>query len=141
MREVGEIIRLDHGKYLVRLNPHGGCDKCGLNGFCHATGTGSRELHLPAGGGDHKPGERVEIETAPGGVLTAAFLVFILPLVLSIVAYVVVSNRTSGEGYPIIAFLVTFILAEISIMGIDRVFGKKPVFQPRIMKRLGTDSK
>jgi positive regulator of sigma E activity len=143
MREPGEIIRVEHDKGVVRLNPHGGCDKCGLNGVCHTAGSSKRELVLSIGQESYKPGERVEIETAPGGVITAAFLVFILPLVLSISASAIISHKTGSEGYSVLAFLVTFVLAEFLIMGIDRAFGRKPFFQPRIVKRLspGSDSK
>ncbi|NQT27279.1 SoxR reducing system RseC family protein [candidate division KSB1 bacterium] len=140
MREPGEIIRVEQDKGVVRLNPHGGCDKCGLNGVCHTTGSSKRELQLSVGQENFTPGELVEIETAPGGVITAAFLVFILPLILSITAYMLVSGRSDSEGYAILAFLVTFALSELLIMGIDRVIGSKQFFQPRIVKRLSPDS-
>ena len=140
MRELGEIIRLDDGKGVVRMDPHGGCEKCGLNGFCHATGSGKRELVLSLGGKDYKRGELVEIETAPGSVITAAFLVFIFPLILSITAYAVVSGKTVREGYPILAFVLTFVVAELMVMTIDRLFGRKQFFQPRIIKRVSSSS-
>jgi len=140
MRELGQIISVDRGKALIRMDPHGGCDKCGLNGFCQATGTGSRELHLSLRGEDYQPDDLVEIETAPGSVITAAFLVFIFPLIVSIAAYALVSGRTQSEGYRILAFLVTFVCAELVVMAADRILGRKQLFQPRIVKRISSAS-
>lgn len=136
MREAGQIIRMDRNKGVVRLNPHGGCDKCGLNGRCHAAGSANRELTLPIRDMEVKPGELVEIETAPGGVITAALLVFILPLLLSVGAYALVSNGSKSEGPAVLAFLITFVAAELLIMALDQVFGRKSFFQPRIVRRL-----
>lgn len=139
MREIGQLIRKERDTAVIRLTARDGCDKCGLSGHCQAAGKGARELRLPIRGTDLKPGEQVEIETAPGGVITAAFLVFILPLILSIAAYTLVSKGLSGEGMAVLAFLATFGLSEFLIMGIDRLFGRKSLFKPRIVRRISSE--
>lgn len=136
MRELGEILRIDGSRGIVKLNPQGGCPSCALNGFCHATGTGDRELSLPLHGKTYKPGDFVEIETSPNSLLAAAFTVFILPLVLSVGGYTLVWKITGSQNLSVLAFFITFGIAEGVVMLVDKIFGKRRFFEPQIVSKV-----
>lgn len=136
MRELGEIVRIDNNRGIVKLNPKGGCPSCGLNGFCHATGTGDRELSLPLHGKTFQPGDFVEIDTSSRSLLTAAFTVFILPLILSVGGYSLVWKITASQNLSVLAFFVTFGVAEGVVMILDRIIGRRRFFEPQIVRKV-----
>lgn len=136
MIELGKIVRIEDGKGVVQLDARGGCKHCGMNSFCQATGTGKRELKLGLGGQEIVEGDFVEIETPARSVLTAAFLVFILPLLVAIGAYMTVFSLTKDNGYGLLAFFVLFVVSMILVSFIDKVFGRGRFFEPRIVRRV-----
>jgi positive regulator of sigma E activity len=140
MREQGQIVRVEKDKLVVKMDAGSGCHSCGLNHCCHSIGGSGRELTLRNPGGSYKPGDTVEIEISPRSVLTAAFLVFLLPLILSVSVYVLVYQSTRNTGYGLLAFFISFGLSEALVAGIDRLVGRKSYFQPRIIGQ-STDSK
>lgn len=135
MIELGKVIRIEDGKGIVQLDARGGCGHCGMNEFCRASGTGKRELTLGLGGRPVKEGDYVEIETPARSVLLAAFLVFLLPLLLASGAYVA-ARALAGEGYGIPAFFGVFIVSMILVAFLDRVIGRGRFFEPRIVRRV-----
>lgn len=137
MRELGKLVRIEEGKAVIEMESKGGCKSCGMNNYCRATGTGNRELKLGMEGQGYYPGDIVEIETPARSVVTAAFLVFILPVILSIVAYFIVNKLTGHNGYSLLGFFGCFILSEFLIAGIDRTIGRRRFFEPRIVRRVG----
>lgn len=136
MIELGKIVRIENGKGVVQMDARGGCRHCGMNNYCHSTGTGKRELKLGLEGRDVAEGDFVEIETPARSVLTAAFLVFILPLLIAIGAYMGVYSLTKDNGYGLLAFFVLFVVSMILVSFIDRVFGRGRFFEPRIVRRV-----
>ena len=82
-----------------------------------------------------RPDDSVEIETPARSFLTAAFLVFIFPLILSIAASFAVASI--DRRYAAAGFFGTFLFAELLIFGIDRIFGRNIYFQPKITGRIG----
>ena len=140
MRELGRVVRIEEGKGIVQMEAQGGCKHCGMNTYCHATGTGTRELKLGLRGLDVSPGDVVEIETSARSLLTASFLVFILPLILSIVAYWGVHAATGDTGYGLLGFFGCFVVSEVLIYGLDKLFGKRRFFEPRIVRSVKAGS-
>jgi len=139
MKETGKVISVNGTEAVVSLNYHGGCKSCGLHGVCTATGTGKRQLSLDRGSHNLKPGDSVEIETPARSLLTAAFLVFILPLIISSAAYAIVWNITSSNGISLGSFFGAFILTEGFVALIDRIFGRRSFFKPKIVQVLGSN--
>ena len=137
MKEVGKIMRIEEGKGFIQLEVKGGCRHCGMNAYCHSTGTGTRELMLGLGGKEFAPGDLVEIETPARSLLMAAFLVFILPLFVSMAAYFVAHSLTGRSDVGLFSFFGCFILAEALVAWIDRSFGRGRFFEPRIVRRVG----
>lgn len=136
MKELGKIIRIEGDKGIVQLESRGGCKSCGMNAYCHSTGADKRELKLDLGGRVYVPGDAVEIETPARSLLTAAFLVFILPLLLSMTAYLIVHALTGSTGLGLVGFFGCFILSEFLISWIDKTLGQGRFFEPRIVRRI-----
>jgi len=137
MKELGRVISIENSKGIVELSPHGGCKNCAMNNVCHTTGEGKRVLSVRLRGKMYNPGDTVGIETPARSHITAAFLVFILPLILSMAAYGLVYTATKNQGYGLAGFAVAFILSEFLIAWIDKHFGKSRFFEPSIVQKLG----
>lgn len=136
MREWGRILRIEEGKGIVQLDSRGTCKSCGMNTYCHSMGTGKRELTLELEGKEYVPGDSVEIETQARSLVTAAFLVFILPLILSIAAYFIMHGLTGRSDIGLAGFFGCFVLSELFVAWIDRSFGRSKFFQPRIVRKI-----
>ncbi len=133
MIENGLIKSIENGKAAISLDLKGGCASCGMAGGCHASGTGKRDLALPVHDLDLKPGDWVEVETNPGSLLTAAFLIFILPLILSVTAYFIITEYTGSSGKALAGFFICFLISVGIVALIDKFFGKSRFFEPEII--------
>ena len=136
MKELGKIIRIEGKRGIVHMDAKGGCKSCGMNLYCKSTGPGNRELSLELGDQPYSSGDLVEIETPARSFLMAAFLVFILPLLLSMTAYFVVYKLTQQTDYGLIGFFTCFVLSMLLIAGIDKLFGRKRFFEPKIIRKI-----
>lgn len=136
MKEIGTVIRIEKNNCVIQIEPEGGCSHCSMNSCCKGMGTGKRELTLKRGNLEIHPGDVVEIETSTRGFLTAAFLVFIFPLILSMTAYLIIDAQTGNSGWATVGFFVCFVLSEIMIGQLDRLLGRKKLFEPRIVRQI-----
>ncbi len=136
MREVGRIVGIDGNEAVVRIQASDGCKTCQLGSCCHAAGPGNREVRLPLGDLQCVLGEWVEIDTSARSVLTAAVLVFILPLILSTTAYLVVQTLFQKPNIAVAAFFGCFVFSEALVALIDRLFGRRRFFRPRIHRKV-----
>ena len=99
------------------------------------TGPGKRQIKIHTDIHGYKPGDFVEIETRARSMLVAAFLLFILPVVLAFTSYTIISQTTQSQSYSLIGFFTTFIFTEILVVIFDRIWGKKKFFEPTISKK------
>ena len=86
MRNLGYVVNVDMDKAEVLLGEHLACKRCG--GCMAAMGEKQRRL-LAANDIGARIGQKVEIETPPGYAVSAAFLLFIFPLMVAFGAGVV----------------------------------------------------
>lgn len=140
MRETGRILKVNNGRADVEMDFKGGCKSCAAAGTCTSTGPGKRTLNLPLADPSIQPGDWVEIETRPRSLVTAAFMVFILPLALAITGYFIAQGQGVSEGKGLLVFFITFALAEGLIALLDRWIGRKRFFEPEIVRPLEHDA-
>jgi positive regulator of sigma E activity len=136
MIEVGTLLRIEKNMAVIRMEARGGCRSCAINTYCRQSGTGIRELKLPMPKSRLNPGDLVEIDTPARSLVTAAFLVFIFPLILSISAYGIIMTWSKNHGLAMAGFFGVFVLAELLVVVIDRRFGRGKFFQPQILRRI-----
>ncbi|MCK4410404.1 MAG: SoxR reducing system RseC family protein [Candidatus Eisenbacteria sp.] len=114
MTEIGRVVSVNDDAAVIAMSMSGACKKCGL---CMASGDGKDILLLTRNEVDAAPGDIVEIEISPGRVLVAAFALYLLPVLMTILGFVVgsaVSGGSEESALPIvlaITFLVVSFLA------------------------------
>ena len=137
MIEQGRVAEIRDGKATIELLPQGGCRSCAMNNLCRTTGKGKRLLVLDVQDRTIKTGQSVDIETPARNVLTASFLVFIMPLSVAAAGYVVVQSLFHRTGLALLGFFGFFVLAELAVAVIDRWAAKRSAFQPRLVRTYG----
>lgn len=104
MRNYG-IVKATQGKYADVAVPKGGeCQRCGA---CILAASDHTPLIRAVNQVDARIGDRVEIEVNPKVAVTAAFLIFILPLLIAAILATIgyqIARRT-GKDYLIAALL------------------------------------
>ncbi|MBN1893508.1 SoxR reducing system RseC family protein [bacterium] len=134
MHETGILVEiLPDGNGIVQVRARESCDKCSAKNACNPFGKTSRRIKLPLEGQSYRPGDLVEIETSPRSLLTAAFMVYLLPLVSAIASYAIVSLRTKSQGLAVLGFFCGFVLSGLAVAVLDRFLGRKKFFSPRII--------
>jgi len=112
--EVGRVLSVNGDTAVVAMGVSGACEKCGL---CMASSDGKEVLLLARNEAGAEPGDAVEIEISPGRVLVAAFALYLLPVLMTMVGFLVgsaVSGGSEDSPLPIVlavAFLVASFLA------------------------------
>ena len=133
MHETGILVEiLPDGYGIVQVHARGSCEKCSAKNACDPSGKTSRRLRLSLEGKTYKPGDLVEIETSPRSLLTAALLVYLLPLVSAITVYHIVSMRTKGQALALLGFFGAFVISGLAVAVLDRFIGRRKFFAPRI---------
>lgn len=136
MKETGKIITLDKQYCTIEINANSGCHTCTLKTKCHASSRGKRTLELKLHNSSFQVGDTVELETRPKSVITASFLVFILPLIIAIAAYFIATSLFPIENYGPVIFFVFFVIAELLIFIIDKKIGGNNFFAPEIVRKI-----
>ncbi|MCD6116477.1 SoxR reducing system RseC family protein [bacterium] len=133
MREKGKIITVNDNMAVVELTPHMGCKSCAMSEVCRTTGSGLRRLNVNTSGIRISSGDYVEVETPAKTVVTAAFLIFVLPLLISGAAYILIEKFTDNPGLGIAGFFLFFIISEFLLWAIDKIAKKIQFFRPSIV--------
>ena len=119
MTEVGRVVSVNDDAAVVAMATAGACEKCGL---CMASGDGKEILLLARNGVDASPGDAVEIEVSPGRVLVAAFALYLLPVLMTILGFVVgsaVSDGSDESGLPIALAMVFLVVSFLAVWLFD----------------------
>jgi len=82
-------------------------------------------------------GDRVVVESSTSRILTAAAVVYVIPLVLFFAFYAAAALLHSGETAGVLAALVGFCLGVAIAMAVNRVFKRKDVTTFEIVEILG----
>lgn len=135
MRESGRVTQVGDNNVVVKMEPRAGCHACPLGRLCSG-----RDRHLTVQGFEGlNVGDLVEVEIPARGVTTAAFLVFLLPLVVSMAASWGTFSLTGKWGWGIAAFFGCLVFIEIIVALIDRRCGTRTAFQPTIIGKISVD--
>jgi sigma-E factor negative regulatory protein RseC len=138
MRQVGYVVAVGEGVAEVALGEHFECNKCGA---CLATmGKKRKEIRVTNGIGADV-GDKVEVETAPGFTVAAAFLLYIFPIVAGAVGALVGYRwlPAAGLGDTVGAVIMAAVFVACSLVAlryIDRVYFSRQM--PNIVSVLFT---
>ena len=123
MKEVGKVVKiLGDNKVEVELSATGGCKKCGLcriglNNKAYMTAGTRENLAI---------GDYVEVEMKEREVVFVTFLVFILPLILFFLGYLI---------YNYILAIISLVGYFIGLWFYDRNAQKKGKYLPFVVRK------
>jgi positive regulator of sigma E activity len=129
MEELGRVIEVYEDTVKVELEANEKCGHCGAKIMCHANPDGKAYVIATnrAGAG---LGDRVKIEVAPGISILAAFLLFIVPIAVFLVAFAVVNIAAGNENLAILGGFAGLTLFFLFLIGINRKVTKSRKFHP-----------
>jgi sigma-E factor negative regulatory protein RseC len=114
VREVGSVISVKDDAVVVAMPMSGACDKCGM---CIATADRREVLLLAKNGPGASVGDSVEIEIAASKVIAAAFIVYMVPVFMTIIGFFV-GGAVAGPGdseLPIVTAVVFLVLSFVGV--------------------------
>ncbi len=139
--ETGEVRRLAGGKAFVWVEPPAGCGGCASRDFCGAIASGGRLLEVRNDAGA-SVGQRVELGVRPAAVLTASFLLFIVPaaaFVAGIVAGYLLADQFGWQGRQWIGLAVgaaAFVATMLGIRLLSPRLERSGKYEPMITRIL-----
>jgi positive regulator of sigma E activity len=136
MRETGKVIEIHEGFAEIRMNASDCCSSCQSGSMCRIIGTADRQILLPLNGLDAKPGDLVDIDTPARSLLSAAFVIFIFPILIAGLISFLAFRLTHSNHSATMAFFGGFLAAEFLIFLLDRFLGKTSFFAPRIIRKI-----
>lgn len=128
----GIVLKLNGEFATVGVKQLSACDTCRAqcSGHCDKATTIETVVKNTIGA---KVGDRVELYSKTSTIMTFAIEVFVMPLVLAILGYLIPyflnASATSSTIYAIAGFLLSFVLLKV-------LHGKKKSFDTIIMKRI-----
>lgn len=129
MRNHGYVVSIDEKVAQIVLGGHAECKHCGA---CLAA-LDEKHRTLPASNEiGARVGQRVEVEVAPGRAVTAAFVLFILPLVAALLGGWAGFVLGPAAGIPPVAGaavlgLVGLALVFVALRRLDRPGGRESI--------------
>lgn len=134
--EKGLVIETQNNKMTVRFTSSEACKKCG---GC-AVKDGYAVLSDLDNTVDAKVGDTVVMENNAGNMLTAASIIYLIPVAALVGGYFTGLFFSSlinvSEKFAVFTALLVFGLSFFVISNIDKRFAKKPSFQPKIIKKI-----
>jgi len=115
VKEIGCVVSVKDDAAVVAMPMSGACEKCGM---CMMSGDGREVMLLAkndAGAGD---GDTVEIEIAAGRVVASAFLIYMVPVIMTIIGFLVGNTFTGGaedSPLPIVTAIVFLVVSFVAV--------------------------
>src|SRR5690554_3203667 len=139
MEKEAWVTALEGDSVRVRFFQHASCRNCG---GCLSAGNPENEMLIPIPKGTRvKPGDRVKIFMESSVFLRAAFLVYLVPILLFFAGYVVgdmlfglLGMESCGEAGGVVGGLFFLLLSFLRLRIFDRRLAALLPYQLRVMK-------
>jgi sigma-E factor negative regulatory protein RseC len=115
LREKGCIVSINNDIAVVGIGMSGACKKCGL---CMASSDGKEMLILAKNDIGAHEGDSVEIEILPGKVVAAAFVVYMIPVVMTVIGFLVGNALTGGSETSLLPIILAVVFLVGSFFGV-----------------------
>jgi len=134
MEEIGRVCEYgEEGTVRVEIEPAGGCHTCASRGACLPLGD-RRMMTEAINSKGARPGDVVRIEMEPTSTLSAAFLLYIFPVVALFLGYALGAWTTGEEGYGILAGLVMLALSFVLLRTLNPLLTRSRRFKPVVVE-------
>jgi positive regulator of sigma E activity len=114
VREIGCVISVKDDAVVVAMPMSGACEKCGM---CIATADRKEVLLLAKNEPGASVGQHVEIEIAAGKVVAAAFIIYMIPIFMTIIGFFV-GSAMAGPGDSQLPIVVAIAFLVLSFIGV-----------------------
>lgn len=134
MNQIGQVVEIQGKSALVRVRRASACgENCGsCQGECKPTASTIKAVN----GLDAKVGDMVKVEMSSGPYLLLAFIGYILPIIITVLAYALVYRFTSDAAAADISAIAALILTLIVFYAADKAPKKSTRFSSRIIRIL-----
>lgn len=132
--DYGKVVRISGNIACVEVEKKAQCNGCKLASLCFRQGKEKTSFEVKNTLGARE-GDLVELHIEPQMRVLSAFLVYILPILAMILAYLVSSLLIGlSENWSILISLIAVPLCYLLIKAIDKIFSKKQVGIPRMVR-------
>lgn len=139
MREEGCVVSVKDEAAIVAMPISKECESCGA---CLMAGSGRELLLLATNAAGASEGDRVEVEIASGRVIAAAFIIYMIPILLTIVGFLIGSAIAGGSedsGLPIVLAVLFLVASFIGVWLYDLRLRRVERRQAVITRVIGRD--
>ncbi|MCG8483037.1 MAG: SoxR reducing system RseC family protein [Clostridia bacterium] len=118
MEQNGKIVELvDDTTAKVTIMRHSACEKCGA---CHV-GSSNRNVSITAENNiNAQLGHIVEVQMATQNVLSAALIMYVIPLIILVTGILIGTKLFQGEKGDILSIILGFVLLALSYFVIKK---------------------
>lgn len=128
MQETGEVVSVTNNTLKVRIYRKSACgDGCASCGLCK----NNENIIEVKNSVNAQIGDKVTLEISSGKLFKAAFLVYIIPLIMLIAGYYIGRIFTKNEGLCVLSAFLLMIISLIAISIYDRRLKGK--FTPQVI--------
>jgi sigma-E factor negative regulatory protein RseC len=135
MEEIGRVFEYGQeiGTVRIEIEAKGGCRTCTSRDACLPFGD-RRMMTEAINEKGARPGDTVRIEMKPSSTLSAAFLLYILPVIGLILGYALGAWATGEEEYGIIAGLVLLGFSFVLLRILNPMWTRSRRFKPVVVE-------
>lgn len=136
LEQYGEVVMMEGEKAKVQVRRHRQCKKCNL---CSCDSILMVEAHNPI---HAKTGQIVLLKMDSRRVLGATFLIYIFPLLMILVGYLL-GSHFSGQREELVGFITGMLFLGLSFLivrSMDQYLGNRWDYKPTIQYIIGGDA-
>jgi sigma-E factor negative regulatory protein RseC len=136
MEEIGRVIDFGEESTLVRveIEGKGACHNCVSRNVCVPFGGNSRMMTEAMNEKGARPGDLVRIEMSPRSTISAAFLLYVFPVVALFLGYALGASVTGEEKYGIGTGLFMLAFSFVVLKALNSFFSKGKRFKPVVIE-------
>ncbi len=128
MEEIGKVVGVKGNLARVEMAVKGACECCAARVICRPGGDKMYTEALNEAGAE--VGQMVKVDMAPRSAMEAAFLLFILPVVMLVLGLIVFRRLGSGELFGVLGGLLFLGLYFLVLRFVDRVLSRRRRYRP-----------
>jgi len=115
LTERGCVISVKDDAAVVAMPMSKECESCGA---CLIAGEGREVVLLARNDAGAAEGDNVEVEISAGRVVAAAFIIYVIPLILTIVGFLVGNRLSGGDPNSHLPIIVAVLFLVSSFVGV-----------------------
>ena len=139
MKEVGQVMSIKDEAAVVVLPATSECERCGI---CMAASGGREYILLAKNEAGASEGDTVEVEIRNGRVVAAAFTIYMVPVIMTILGFAlgnVLSGGVEDANLPIVLAVVFLVASFAGVWLYDRSLRKAERRQAVVVRVLSED--